>query len=51
MVFVDKFRGYRVHLDTVLEAVKLAKQSVRNNINTFLTKLTSQQELAIWQPA
>lgn len=51
MVFVDKFRGCRAYLDTVLEAVKLGKQSVRIDTNKVLTKLTSQQELAIWQPA
>lgn len=43
--------GVVVYLDTVLEAVKLGKQSVRSYINKVLTKLTSQQELAIWQPA
>jgi hypothetical protein len=40
-----------VYLDTVLEAVKLWKLLVNKPINKRLRKLTSQQELAIWQPA
>lgn len=41
-----------MYLDAVLEAVKLKEnKSVIEHVGLLMEKLTSQQELAIWQPA